>query len=67
MKMPTAKGWRAILAALAALILAALAALADGNLTDDETKALTEKAGSLIEAVQEATQEPQEAPTVAAP
>ena len=67
MKMPTAKGWLAILAALAALILAALAALSDGNLTDDETKALTEKAGGLIEAVQEATQEPQEAPTEAAP
>ena len=67
MKMPTAKGWLAIIAALAALILAALAALADGNLTDNETKALTEKAGGLIEAVQEATQEPQEAPTEAAP
>ena len=67
MKMPTAKGWLAILAAIAALILAALAALADGNLTDDETKALTEKAGGLIEAVQEATQEPKEAPTEAAP
>lgn len=61
MKMPTAKGWLAILAALAALILATLAAMSDGNLTDDETKALTEKAGGLIEAVQEATQEPQEA------
>ncbi len=67
MKMPTAKGWLAILAAFAALILAALAAIADGNLTSDETKALTEKAGGLIEAVQEATQEPQEAPTEAAP
>lgn len=66
MKMPTAKGWLAIIAAFAALILAALAALADGNLTDNETKALTEKAGGLIEAVQEATQEPQEAPTEAA-
>ena len=67
MKMPTAKGWIAILAALAALILAALAALSDGNLTADESKALTEKAGGLIEAVQEATQEPQEAPTEAEP
>ena len=67
MKRPTAKGWFAILAALAALILSALAALADGNLTDDETKALNEKAGGLIEAVQEATQEPQEATTEAAP
>ena len=67
MKMPTAKGWLAILAALAALILATLAAMSDGNLTDDETKALTEKAGGLIEAVQEATQEPKEAPTEAAP
>lgn len=67
MKMPTAKGWLAIIAAFAALILAALAALADGNLTDNETKALTEKAGGLIEAVQEATQEPQEAPTEAEP
>lgn len=67
MKMPTAKGWIAILSALAALILAALAAIADGNLTDDETKALTEKAGGLIEAVQEATQEAQEAPVEAAP
>lgn len=67
MKMPTAKGWLAILASLAALILAALAALADGNLTDDETKALTEKTGGLIEAVQEATQETQEAPTEAEP
>ena len=67
MKMPTAKGWLAILAALAALILAALAALSDGNISDDETKALTEKAGGLIEAVQEATHEPQEAPTEAAP
>ena len=67
MKMPTAKGWLAIAAALAALILAALAALADGNLTADETKALTEKAGGIIEAVQEATQKPQEAPTEAAP
>ena len=67
MKMPTAKGWLAILAALAALILAALAALSDGNLTADETKALTKKAGCLSEAVQEATQEAQEAPTEAAP
>lgn len=67
MKMPTAKGWIAIIAALAALILAALAALSDGNLTAEESKALTEKAGGLIEAVQEATQEPQEAPTEAAP
>ena len=67
MKMPTAKGWIAILAAIAALILAALAALADGNLTADESKALTEKAGGLIEAVQEATQEPQETPTEVAP
>ena len=67
MKMPTAKGWLAILAALAALILAALAALADGNITDDETKTLTEKAGGLIDAVQQATQEPQEVPTEAAP
>lgn len=67
MKLPTAKGWLAILAALAALILAALAAIADGNLTSDETKALTEKAGGLIEAVQEATQEAQEAPTEAEP
>ena len=67
MKMPTAKGWLAILAALAALILAALAAIADGNLTDDEAKALAEKAGGLIEAVQEATQEAQEATTEAAP
>ena len=67
MKMPTAKGWLAILAALAALILAALAALADGNLTADETKALTEKTGSLIDTVHQATQEPQEAPTEAAP
>ena len=67
MKMPTAKGWLAILAALAALILAALAALADGNLTADETKTLTEKAGGLIEAVQEATQEAEDAPTEAAP
>ena len=67
MKMPTAKGWLTILAALAALILAALAAIADDNLTADETKTLAEKAGSLIEAVQEATQEPQEAPTEAAP
>lgn len=67
MKMPTAKGWLAILAALAALILAAYAALSDGNLTADETKVLTEKAGGLIEAVQQATQEPQEATTEAAP
>lgn len=67
MKMPTAKGWLAILAALAALILASLAALSDGNLTSDETKTLTEKAGGLIEAVQEATQEPKEAPTEAEP
>ena len=67
MKMPTAKGWLAILAALAALILAVLAALSDGNRTGDETKALTEKAGGLIEAVQDATQEPQEAPTETAP
>lgn len=67
MKMPTAKGWLTILAALAALILAALAAIADGNLTADEAKTLTEKAGGLIEAVQEATQEPQEAPTEAEP
>lgn len=67
MKMPTAKGWLAILAALAALILAVLSALSDGNITADETKALTEKAGGLIEAVQEATQGPQEAPTEAAP
>lgn len=67
MKMPTAKGWLAILAAIAALILAALSALSDGNLTADETKALTEKAGGLIEAVQEATQEPQESPAEDAP
>lgn len=67
MKMPTAKGWLAILASLSALIIAVLAALSDGNLTADETKALTEKAGGLIEAVQEATQEPQDAPVEAAP
>lgn len=67
MKMPTAKGWLAILAALAALILAALAALADGNLTADEAASIKEKTGSLIDAVQQATQEAEEAPTEAAP
>lgn len=66
MKMPTAKGWLAILAALAALILATYAAVKDGNLTAEEAAAIKEKTGSLIEAVQEATQEPQEAQTEAA-
>lgn len=67
MKMPTAKDWLVIAAALAALILAAYAALKDGTLTADEAATIKEKTGTLIDAVQQATQEPQEAPTEATP
>lgn len=55
MKKPTLNGWLAIIGALVALILAAIAALSDGNLSTDEAHDLTDKTGAVIEAVQQAT------------
>lgn len=55
MKKPTLNGWLAIIAALVALVLAAIAALSDGNLSSDEAHDLTDKTGAVIEAVQQAT------------
>lgn len=55
MKKPTMKGWLAIVGAAVALILAALAAFADGVFTADEAKDLTDKTGALIETVQQET------------
>lgn len=55
MKKPTAKGWLAIIGAAVAVILAALAALADGSFTKDEAQDITGKTGALIETIQQET------------
>lgn len=55
MKKPTAKGWIAIVGAAVAVILAVLAALSDGVFTQDEAAGVTDKAGVLIETIQQET------------
>lgn len=55
MKKPDIKGWLAIVAAVVALILAIIATVADGNISDAEAQVLKDKAGEVIDAVQSAT------------
>lgn len=55
MKKPTAKGWLAIIGAAVAVILAVLAALADGTFTPEEAETVTDKTGVLIETIQQET------------
>lgn len=55
MKKPDIKGWLAIVAAVVALVLAIIATVADGNISDAEAQVLKDKAGEVIDAVQSAT------------
>ncbi len=61
MKKPTLNGWLAIAGALAALILAGIAAFSDGVFTKEEATDLSNKTGELIDSVQEATADTEEA------
>lgn len=55
MKKPTMKGWLAIIGAAVAVILAVLAALADGTFTPAEAQEVTAKTDVLIETIQQET------------
>lgn len=67
MKKPDIKGWLAITTAVVALILAIIATVADGTITDAEAQVLKDKAGEVIDAVQSATAEtPELAPATSA-
>ena len=59
MKKPDIKGWLAIVAAVVALVLAIIATVADGNISDAEAQVLKDKAGEVIDAVQSATADTQ--------
>lgn len=68
MKKPDIKGWLAIVAAVVALVLAIIATVADGNISDAEAQVLKDKAGEVIDAVQSATADtPTQATTQALP
>lgn len=55
MKRPTFKGWLAIAAALAAVIITIIAALGDGSISTEEAGAISEKTEELIGTVQRET------------